>query len=144
EKNGLFLEARGSIVCDRVNRIGYAALSKRTSRELAEEWGRLMGYEMEIFDTLSHTGKPVYHTDLVMYIGSSMAGVCSECIVEKDRERIVKRLRSTHQVVEFTVAQLVSFCGNALEVRGAYNDKMLALSESAYKALTPEQKKFMS
>lgn len=140
EKEGLFLEARGSIVCDRVNRVGYIALSQRTSRELALQWAEMMDYEVEIFETQSHTGMPVYHTDLVMYVGSSVAGVCADAIVEKDRERVLRRIRATHEVVEFNMDQLRSFCGNALEVRGAYDDKMLALSSAAYHALSPEQK----
>lgn len=140
EKEGLFLEARGSIVCDRVNKIGYVGLSPRTSRELAEKWGELMGYEMVIFDTLSHTGQPVYHTDLVMFVGTSVAGICTACIAEKDRERVRKKITATHEIVEFTMEQLQHFCGNALEVRGHYNDIMLATSAAAYKAWAPQQR----
>jgi hypothetical protein len=84
EDEGKFLEARGSIVSDRVNKRAYATLSDRTNRELAEKWAQEMGYSIEIFNTTSHTGKPVYHTDLVIWIGSTLAGVCSECIVDAD------------------------------------------------------------
>lgn len=143
ENEGLFLEARGSIVCDRVNKVGYVALSARTSREMALKWADMMGYEVEIFDTLSHTGKPVYHTDLVMYVGTDMAGICAEAIVEKDRARVLERIKSTHDVVELSMEQLGSFCGNALEVRGAYEDKMLAMSSAAYEALTADQRAVM-
>jgi hypothetical protein len=139
EKQGMFLEARGSIVCDRVNRIGYVALSKRTNKELALKWADMMEYEVEIFETLADSGKPVYHTDLVMYIGSTMAGICTQNIVERDRERVLKRLKKTHEVVEFTPEQLRSFCGNSLEVLGHFNDRMLAMSEAAYRALTKDQ-----
>ena len=144
EEQGLFLEARGSIVSDRVNKIAYAALSPRTSREAAEIWAREMGCELEVFETLSHTGKPVYHTDLVMYIGTSMVGICAPAIVEKDRDRILERLRATHEVVEFSMEQLSSFCGNSLEVRGHDNQKMLALSSAAHAALSEEQREVMA
>lgn len=140
EKEGLFLEARGSIVCDRVNKIGYVALSPRTSRELAEKWGEMMGYEMVIFETQSHTGQPVYHTDLVMHIGSTYAGVCAPCIVKADRARVLDKLNASRDVVEFTLSQLGTFCGNALEVRGSYNDPMLTMSSAAYKSLSEEQR----
>lgn len=144
EQQGQFLEARGSIVSDRVHKIGYSALSPRTDAGLAQEWADTMGYQIEIFDTLSHTGKPVYHTDLVMYIGTTMAAVCAPAIVEKDRARVVERLSKTHEVVELSMEQLSSFCGNALEVRGENDDKMLAMSSAAYNSLTDEQKKVMS
>ncbi|MCB1532984.1 MAG: hypothetical protein KDJ35_08970 [Alphaproteobacteria bacterium] len=144
EQEGKFLEARGSIVSDRVNKIGYAALSARTNEELARKWAQEMGYEIEVFDTLSHTGKPVYHTDLVMYVGSTMAAVCAPAIVEKDRARILDRLSATHEVMELSMEQLTSFCGNALEVRGAGDEKMLAMSSAAHAALSEDQKEFLS
>lgn len=143
EQEGLFLEARGSVVADRVNKIGYSALSPRTDEKLAHMWGEKMGYQVHSFDTLSHTGKPVYHTDLVMYIGSTMAAVCASAIVEKDRVRIVEQLQKTHDVMELSMDQLTGFCGNALEVRGENNEKMLAMSSAAYTALTDEQKAFL-
>ncbi len=143
EKEGLFLESTASIVADHVNKVGYSGLSPRTSRELVEKWGKEMGYEMVIFETQSHTGKPVYHTDFMMYIGSGMAGLCTPCIVEKDRARVLERLKSTHDVVEFTMAQLQANCGNALEILGEDNEKMLTMSRAAYFALTPDQKAIM-
>lgn len=143
EQQGLYLEARGSIVSDRINRVGYAALSPRTSREMVEKWADIMDYEVEIFDTLSHTGKPVYHTDLLIYVGTTMAGIVSPAIVEKDRARIVERLQSTHEIVEFSMDQLQHFCGNSLEVLGEGNQRMLAMSQAAYDALRPEQLKIM-
>lgn len=143
EEQGMFLEARGSIVSDRVNKVGYTALSPRTNADLARKWAEEMGYEVEIFDTLSHTGKPVYHTDLVMYVGSTMAAVCAPAIVEKDRARVVDRLSKTHEVVELSMEQLQSFCGNALEVRGEHDEPMLAMSSAAFGALTDDQRAVM-
>ncbi|MCB1651763.1 MAG: amidinotransferase [Alphaproteobacteria bacterium] len=144
EKDGLCLEARSSIVSDRVNKRGFAALSQRTSRELVDKWADFMGYEIEVFHTRSHTGGPVYHTDLVIWIGSTLAGVCSECIVEEDRERIVKALQSTHEVVEFDNAQLRSFCGNALEVTNREGKRILVLSDTAEAALNDNQRAVIS
>jgi len=143
ENKGLFLEARGSIVADRINRVGYVALSARTSREMAEIWAKEMDYELEIFETLSHTGKPVYHTDLVMHIGTTYAAICTECILEEYRGQVLERLKSTHEVVELSMEQLQSFCGNALEVLGEDNKKMLVMSSAAYEVLMPDQIKII-
>lgn len=144
EQEGLFLEARGSVVSDRVNKVGYSALSPRTNADLAKKWADTMGYDIEIFDTLSHTGKPVYHTDLVMYIGSTMAAVCAPAIVEKDRERVLERLNKTHEVLELSMEQLQCFCGNALEVRGHDDEPMLAMSSKAHQSLTDVQREMMN
>lgn len=139
EAQDMFLESTASIVSDHVNKVGYSGLSGRTNRELVEKWGALMGYEMEIFETRSHKGPPVYHTDFLMYIGSAMAGLCSPCIDEKDRGRVLERLSASHDVVEFTMEQLSANCGNALEVIGTGAEKMLVMSDAAYDALTPAQ-----
>lgn len=139
EEFGLSLESTASIVSDRVNGKCYGALSARTDEGLARKWAEFMGYELELFNTRSHKGMPVYHTDCLMWIGSTLVGVCAECIVDEDRQRILSSLRETHEVVEFDNEQLRSFCGNALEVVGADNQKMLALSERAMNAMDDRQ-----
>ncbi len=143
EDEGLYLESTGSICLDHVNKVVYSALSRRTSRELVEKWADVMGYDAEIFDTKSDPGcpdsKPVYHTDLVMNIGTTMVAVCASCIVDADRERIMSRLKSTHDVMELSVEQLRSFCGNALEVQGKGGKKMLVMSAAAHDALDDGQ-----
>jgi len=139
ESQGRALESTASIVSDHVNKICYAGLSARTDKALVEEWAVLMGYQLHIFETRSHTGKPVYHTDCVMWIGNTIAALCTECLIEEDRTRILSTLQKTHVVVEITAAQLQAFCGNALQVLGQNGEPMLALSEGAYKALHADQ-----
>ncbi len=60
-------------------------------------------------------------------------------IIEKDRARVLERLSKTHEVLEISLEQLQNFCGNALEVRGVDNQKMLAMSSAAYGAIEPNQ-----
>lgn len=139
EAFGLSLESTASMVSDRVNKKCYAALSARTDEGLARKWAEYMGYDIQVFHTASHKNIPVYHTDCVMWIGTTLAGVCSECIVEDDRQSVVSSLRETHEVIEFNNEQLQSFCGNALEVLDQDGNKMLVLSEKAMSALTDTQ-----
>jgi hypothetical protein len=139
EKEGRALESTASIVSDHINRIAYAALSSRTDEELARQWAEHRGYEIELFETRSHTGIPVYHTDCVMWIGTTLAGICDPVIIGEGRERVVKRLKATHDVVQFTAEQLQTFCGNALEVLGPKGEKFLAISEGAIKSLDKAQ-----
>ncbi len=141
EAEGRALESTASIVADHVNKRAYAGLSKRTDPDLAKQWADLMGYDLIMFETKSHTGIPVYHTDFLMYIGTDMAGICSECITDKKlRETVLARLRETHDVIEITMEQLQANCGNALEVVGTNDEKMLTMSKAALEALTPEQR----
>lgn len=137
---GLFLESTASICRDRVNKIGYSALSPRTSRALVEKFLSEKGYGAVIFETRSHKGIPVYHTDCVMWIGTSVAAICTPCIAEGDRGRVLQSLRATHTVIELSMEQLSSFCGNALEVRGHGGKRYLAISSGGYQALSAAQK----
>lgn len=140
ESKGLALESTASIVSDHVNETAYAGLSRRTSRQLVEKWAEFSGYEMAMFETKSHTGIPVYHTDFMMYIGTDMVGICAECITDEDYKiAILQRLRETHEVVELSMAQLQANCGNALEVVGKDGERMLTFSKSALEALGDAQ-----
>lgn len=139
EKEGRYLESTGSLWIDRVNKVVYSALSARTDARLAKLWCEKLGYELVTFNTRNHAGKPVYHTDVMMFIGTGYAGICLECILEEDRERVRQKLSRTHEVIELSLPQLQSFCGNALELLGEGNEKMLVMSHSAFKALQPAQ-----
>ncbi|MCB1556270.1 MAG: hypothetical protein KDJ15_03050 [Alphaproteobacteria bacterium] len=140
EEDGLFLEATGSLCLDRVNKVAYAALSARTDAGLAQEWADHMGYELLTFETRSHTGKPVYHTDLVMFIGTEVAGVCFACMTDEGARQAVRaRLSRTHEIVDLTAAQQQAFCGNSLEVVNADGDRLLVMSDAAFRALRPDQ-----
>ena len=144
EGTGLALEANGSMVLDRVNKIAYAGLSPRTSEKLVHEWADAMGYRAVTFETRDHLGAPVYHSDLVMFIGTKAAGICAPCIVGKDRDRVLGHLRETHNIIEFTGEQLRHFCGNALEVLGQGDARMLAVSAAAKASWTKDQQEQMS
>ena len=139
EKENRCLEANGSLCLDRANKVAYAALSVRTDEDLARKWADKTGYELMTFSTKGPDGKPVYHTDLVMWIGTDVATICAEAVDDADRERVLERLGKGRNVVELSAAQMNSFCGNSLEVQSIAGDKMLVMSSAAYDALTPEQ-----
>ena len=139
EKEGKFLESTASIVSDHLAKVGYCALSKRTNPELANKWARHKGYEIEIFETRSHTGIPVYHTDYLMYIGTEMAAICTPCILPEYRGKVLDRLSQNHEVIELSMEQLKANCGNALEVIGAGGQRMLTMSKAALEAMKDSQ-----
>lgn len=137
EQHGKYLESTGSLCLDRVNKIAYSARSQRSNEELAKLWCKTMDYTYVPFDT-DHEGKAVYHTDVVMWIGTDVVGICSECL--KDRS-IIDQLKKHRDVVEFTNEQMKSFCGNSLEVVANTGEKKLVMSAAGFSKLTPDQKK---
>lgn len=140
EQHGKALESTAGICLDRVNKIAYQIRSSRAHDDVTAMWCQMNGYVHIPFDT-EHKGKPVYHADVVMWIGTELAGVCSECLIKDD---IVKHLKARRDVIEFTNAQMEAFCGNSLEVIGTDNQKMLVMSASGYNSLTDEQKMKLS
>ena len=140
EQHGRFLESTGSLWCDRVNKVAYIALSDRTNEALAQRFCETYGFRTVMFHTRNHADKPVYHTDVMMYIGSGYAGLCLDCILPADRARVRDQLSKTHEIIEITMEQLRAFCGNSLELRDRHGQTLLAMSSAAHAAYTTEQK----
>src|SRR5688572_221836 len=86
EKSGKFLEGTGSVVFDHLNKKGYAALSSRTHSEPLNELLESIGYKGITFHTRDHSGRPVYHTNVMLSIGENFAVVCDE-IIHDSNER---------------------------------------------------------
>jgi hypothetical protein len=142
EKEGRFLEGTGSLVLDHAARVAYACRSPRTDEVVAREWAAALGYSLELFDARDAAGTPVYHTNVVMSVGSSFAVVALENVAAADRARVAGRLtESGHDVVAITDAEMNAFAGNVLEV-GSWDEhlgdfRILVMSRTARRALAP-------
>jgi hypothetical protein len=140
EQDGLFLEGTGSLVLDRRNRIAYACLSPRTDRRMLDVFARKLDYEPLPFTALDRSGHPVYHTNVMMSIGSRFAAVCASAITDADRRKVLDRLESTgHDVVELGMSQMEGFAGNVLEVQGRAGG-VLAVSAAGLASLDEIQR----
>ena len=145
ENNQIFLEGTGSVVLDRKHRQAYACLSPRTNRELFLRFCEDLGYKPIYFDALHQVGgdmRPIYHTNVMMAIGSTYAVICLESIVNQEQREMVEReLQTTgHDVIEITSEQMNRFTGNMLEVKALDGALYLCLSQSAYNALSEAQR----
>ena len=145
ENNQIFLEGTGSVVLDRKHRRAYACLSPRTNRELFLRFCEDLGYKPIYFDALHQIGgdmRPIYHTNVMMAIGSTYAVICLESIVNQEqREMVGRELQTTgHDVIEITSEQMNRFAGNMLEIKALGGALYLCLSQSAYNALSEAQR----
>ena len=136
EQLGKSLEATSVLVLDRVHKIAYQIRSNRANDEVAGQWADMNGYKLIRFDT-DYKGKPVYHADVVLWIGTDVAGVASECLIKDD---IVKHLKARRDVIEFSNEQKAAFCGNSLEVLSNQGERMLVMSDAGYNTLNDVQK----
>jgi hypothetical protein len=139
ERQGRFLEGTGSLVLDHRERVAYACRSPRTDERVATEWAREMGFALEMFSASDESGTPIYHTNVLMSIGTRFAVVALGHIATADRARVGERLRATgRDVVEIDNAEMLGFAGNVLEV-GSWDEHLgdfhvLVMSRTARRA----------
>ncbi|MFZ1809040.1 MAG: arginine deiminase-related protein [Cyclobacteriaceae bacterium] len=141
ELEGRFLEGTGSIIFDHPNKIAYACRSDRTEEELFSSMCAKLGYKPISFGAADENGLAIYHTNVMMWIGESLAGICLDSIHdENDEELILGQLAVTnHKVIALSYAQMNAFAGNMFEVRNADDDRFLLMSRAAYDSLLPGQ-----
>lgn len=139
EDKDVFLEGTSSMVFDRVNRIVYAGLSPRTNQSLLTEWCKEHSYELVKVQTESHTGAPIYHTDVFMFVGTDVIGICYEVIKSEYRELLKEKVSKYHTVMEISKEQILDFCGNALEAKDKEGNLYLIMSSRAHDALNHDQ-----
>lgn len=139
EYDGLFLEGTGAMVFDHAERVAYVASSARADPILLERFCTAFGYEPMVFPTADPGGRPIYHTNVLLSIGTDVAIVCLDAITEPlRRAEVENRLAdSGHALVPLSWSQVGEFAGNAIELTGRH--RILALSERAARALTPTQ-----
>jgi hypothetical protein len=142
EEQGHCLEGTGSLVLDHVNKLAYASLSHRTHPEVLKRFCDDFGYEPVTFRSQSSDGRPVYHTNVVMCVGTEFAILGAEMIPdEAERTGVQNLLEATgKEVVEVTADQISEFAGNAIELHNHAGEKLLVLSARAAAALDAEQR----
>jgi hypothetical protein len=142
EAEGKFLEGTGSVVLDRAHRVAYASLSPRTDLDVLGEFAQLLDYELVTFEAVDGGGQPVYHTNVVMAIGSRFAVLCGESIADsRHRGAVFDKLRAAgHDIVDISRRQMQQFAGNVLELAAA-GGRVIALSTTAWSSLEPAQRR---
>lgn len=140
EQDGLALEGTGAMVLDHIGRIAYTVKSHRADPILLERFCTHFNYEPIAFEARDAQGRDVYHTNVLMGIGTHYALVCLDMIPDPERRATVRaRLEETgREVIDLTHAQIGEFAGNAIELSGR-DGLILALSSRALAALTPDQ-----
>ncbi|MEP6822276.1 MAG: arginine deiminase-related protein [Chthoniobacterales bacterium] len=141
EGEGRALEGTGSMVLDHVNKIAYASLSQRTHLEVLRKFGEDFGYEPVTFRSESAPGRAIYHTNVMMCVGSEFALVGLQNIPDEAERDGVQNLLEANgkEVLELTPAQIGEFSGNAIELHND-REKLLVLSARAAAALIPAQR----
>ncbi len=142
EQEELFCEGTGSIIFDHINKVAYAGLSPRTNKDVFTDVCSVIDYKPVCFVSTDANGKEIYHTNVMMCVSEKFAVVCLESIRDEvEKDNVIKILEETgHEIVEITLDQVCQFAGNMLSVCNKEGQEYLVMSQSAFDALTEEQK----
>jgi hypothetical protein len=144
EADGFYLEGTGSILLDRDNQKAYCALSARADEELFIEFCEDFEYTPVVFSayqTVNGKRELIYHTNVMMCLGTTFAVVCLASIDDKkERKNLLKHLHEDgKKVIEISEDQVNNFAGNMLQLKGAEDHSYLVMSQSAFDSLRPAQ-----
>ena len=113
----------------------------RTQLDVLGDFAQQMDYDIVAFNAADRDGAPIYHTNVLMNVGETVAVICDESIVRDDqRAAVLERLQETgHEIVTLSFDQLDAFAGNMLELRSASGQRLIAMSQRAYDSLGDSQ-----
>jgi len=139
ERHGHFLEGTGSLILDRPQRRAYANLSPRTDAVVIADFDDRLDYSTLVFDARDRSGKPIYHTNVLMSLGVRFAVLCNEAVAEEYREVLIGEIESSGRtLIEVDYEQMRQFGCNVIELRGS-GGPVIALSSAARRSFRPDQ-----
>lgn len=144
EEKGQFLEGTGSLVFDRLNGRIFACRAARTHEVVLKDLADQLGYEYILFDAEDANGVSIYHTNVMMCVGTGFATIADFTIRDADeRFRVLEALEgSDRHLLKLRPDQLAQFAGNMLELSG--RGRVVAMSTRAFESLSPSQRDFLS
>lgn len=139
---GQALEGTGALVFDHVGKKVYAARSERCDSELVRVHAAELGYEPLLFDTRGSTGRPFYHSNVMLSVGEGFAVACLDALPDPtERRALTEALQSGgRELIELTLTQTEQgFCANLLQLKIG-GGRVIALSRTAYERFDPSQR----
>lgn len=141
EKESQFLEGTGSLVLDFTNGVAYASLSQRTHPVMVDRFCADFGFKPVKFRGATADGRAVYHTNVLLCIGTELV-LSGLALIADPQERAAVRdalATSGREVIELSAEQISEYAGNALELDNG-REKLLVLSTRAVASLGKEQR----
>ncbi|WBL45134.1 arginine deiminase-related protein [Algoriphagus halophytocola] len=144
EKDAQFLEGTGSMVMDHESKTIFASYSDRTHPIPLRYVGEILGYSVVGFHAVQEVKgelAPIYHTNVMMHIGTDLAVVCLDAIPKASEKQSVQRslTQTGKKVIPITGKQKFNFAGNMLEVSNDGGEKFTVMSQTALDSLNVGQ-----
>ncbi|MCU0420756.1 MAG: arginine deiminase-related protein [Cyclobacteriaceae bacterium] len=141
EAKGQFLEGTGSLVFDHAAKTVLACSSARTSEAVLDDLCARLGYQYLFFHAVDEDHAPIYHTNVMLWMGKTVAALCLDSIrSETEQDWLLDFFeRTQRKVIALSQAQVRAFAGNAIEVFDRVGRNYFLMSESARHSLHPGQ-----
>ena len=146
ESENKFLEGTGSMVLDRENNLSYACLSPRTDKDVLDLFCLESGYKPVLFHAVDQSGMDIYHTNVLMCVGSNFVVICLESIKDTaEKLTVIDTIAASQkELIDISFEQMNHFAGNMLEVQNLHGEKLIVMSKSAWDSLNQQQKDQLS
>ena len=140
EQQEHFLEGTGSVILDRPRRQAYASLSLRTDRDAIAEFDEELDYSTMVFEAADASGRPIYHTNVLMSLGTRFGVLCTEAVAPGARAALIAEIEASGRaLIQVDYEQMGRFACNLIELKNRDGDPVIALSAAALEAFRPEQ-----
>lgn len=137
---GKFLEGTGAMVLDRIYKVAYVSLSERADEGVANVWCVAHGYGLQTFNAKDTQGRPIYHTNVMMSVGTRGAILCRPSLSDDEYAAVARGLTETgRKIIDIDFAQMGNMCGNVLEVKGRNGTLCLLMSTNAFDSFSETQ-----
>jgi hypothetical protein len=144
ERHGHFLEGTGSLVLDRPERRAFANLSPRTDAQVIADFDDRVDYSTLVFDAHDPSGRPIYHTNVLLSLGTKFAVLCTDTLGDEYREVLSDEIEASGRtLIEVDYDQLRRFACNLIELRSRSGDPLIALSSAALASFRPKQRRLL-
>lgn len=141
ENKEKYLEGTGALVLDRKNKIAYCNISSRCNEEVIDKFCATTGFTAVKFSAHTPDGSEIYHTNVLMSVGNSVAVICDEWIRSvTELEAVLNSLKKNHTVISLSSQQVFAFAGNMLLVKNKSGKYFWVMSSRAFNSLNENQK----
>jgi len=100
-----------------------------------------LGYRPHVFRATGPGGEDLYHTNVLMCVGTGFAAACLEAVADAvERRDLRESLMRGAELIELDRQQMNSFAGNMLALRSVDGTPVVAMSGTAWHVLRPGQR----
>jgi hypothetical protein len=129
------------MVLDRDNKIAYACISPRTNKKVLDVFCKKMNYVACTFEACDENGNQIYHTNVMMCVADKFVVICLDAITNKgEQKQVIKTIgQASKEIITISFKQMNCFAGNMLQLQNRKGEKLLVMSQQAFKCLMPAQ-----